>query len=164
MRALLVSEIFPPVHGGSGRWFWEIYRRLPRQQYVVAAGEHPRQADFDRGHDLHLRRLPLAQRAWGIKSWGGLRGYLGSARRLRRLMFDEDVRLLHCGRCLPEGFTAWLLMWWTGVPYVVYVHGEDVTAAATSRELSWMVRRVLGGARCVIANSRSTQRILLDSW
>src|SRR5262249_18431970 len=22
---LLVSEVFPPAHGGSGRWFWEIY-------------------------------------------------------------------------------------------------------------------------------------------
>jgi phosphatidylinositol alpha-1,6-mannosyltransferase len=164
MTTLLVSEVFPPVHGGSGRWFWEVYRRLPRRQYVIAAGEHQRQADFDRSHDLRLCRLPLAQRAWGLKSWAGLAGYLTSARRLRRLMFDEDVRMLHCGRCLPEGFIAWLLSWWTGVPYAVYVHGEDVTTAATSRELSWMVRRVLGGARCVIANSRSTQRILLDSW
>jgi phosphatidylinositol alpha-1,6-mannosyltransferase len=164
MTTLLVSEIFPPVHGGSGRWFWEIYRRLPRQQYAVAAGEHLRQADFDRGHDLRLHRLPLAQRAWGLRSWAGLTGYLTSARRLRRLMFDEDVSILHCGRCLPEGFTAWLLSWWTGVPYVVYAHGEDVTTAATSRELSWMVRRVLGGARYVIANSRSTRQILLEGW
>ena len=164
MTTLLVSEIFPPVHGGSGRWFWEIYRRLPRRQYVIAAGEHPRQAEFDRSHDLRLHRLPLAQRAWGLKSRAGLSGYLASARRLRRLLFDEDVRMIHCGRCLPEGFTAWLLSWWTGVPYAVYVHGEDVTTAATSRELSWMVRRVLGRARYVIANSRSTRQILLDAW
>src|SRR5260370_114022 len=79
-------------------------------------------------------------------------------------MWLEDVRMLPCGRCLPEGFTAWLLSWWTGVPYAVYVHGEDVTTAATSRELSWMVRRVLGGARGVIANSDSTRRILLGDW
>ena len=161
---LLVSEIFPPVHGGSGRWFWEIYRRLPRKEYVIAAGEHPRQQEFDRTHDLRLTRLPLAQRAWGVRSWAGLAGYLKSAKRLRHLMWLEDVRMLHCGRCLPEGFTAWLLSWWTGVPYAVYVHGEDVTTAATSRELSWMVRRVLGGARTVIANSRSTRQLLLADW
>ena len=29
MSVLLLSEIFPPQKGGSGRWFWEIYRRLP---------------------------------------------------------------------------------------------------------------------------------------
>jgi phosphatidylinositol alpha-1,6-mannosyltransferase len=161
---LLVSEIFPPAHGGSGRWFWEIYRRLPRAEYAVAAGEYPRQGEFDCTHDLRLFRLPLAQAAWGLRSRAGLAGYLRSAARLRRLVRAEGVGMVHCGRCLPEGFTAWLLSWWTGVPYAVYVHGEDVTTAATSRELSWMVRRVLDGARYVIANSRSTRGLLLAGW
>ncbi len=164
MKTLLVSEVFPPTHGGSGRWFWEIYRRLPREQVVVAAGEHPRQDEFDRTHDLRVVRLPLAQRAWGVRSWAGLKGYLGTARRLRRLARAERVDMIHCGRCLPEGFAAWLLRWRSGVPYAVYVHGEDVTTAATSHELSWMVRRVLRGARFVVANSNSTRQILLDSW
>lgn len=159
-----MSEIFPPAHGGSGRWFWEIYRRLPREDYVIAAGEHPGQGEFDRGHDLRVARLPLAMRAWGLRSWEGIAGYWSLFRRLRQLMLAEDVRVLHCGRCLPEGFIAWLLSCWTGAPYLVYVHGEDVTTAATSRELSWMVRRVLGRASRVIANSQSTRSILLDQW
>src|SRR5262245_7372645 len=161
---LLVSEIFPPVHGGSGRWFWEVYRRLPRENYLIAAGEHPRQDEFDRTHDLRVVRLPLAMRAWGLRSWAGLTGYLGTARRLRRLMWLENVRMVHCGRVLPEGFVAWMLRWWTGIPYACFVHGEDVTTAATSRELSWMVRRVLRGARFVIANSHSTRQVLLGEW
>ncbi len=161
---LLVSEIFPPVHGGSGRWFWEIYRRLPREDYLIAAGEHPGQEKFDRTHDVRVVRVPLAMPAWGLRSWTGLKGYLGSARRLRRLMWLEDVRMVHCGRVLPEGFTVWLLSWWTGIPYACFVHGEDVTTAATSRELSWMVKRVLRGARLIIANSNSTRQILLGEW
>ena len=36
--------------------------------------------------------------------------------------------------------------------------------AATSRELSWMVRRVLFGADFVIANSANSAKILRDSW
>ena len=75
LNTLLVSDIFPPKTGGSGRWFWEIYRRLPRDFYVIAAGEDPRQEDFDRTHDLRLERLPLTMRAWGIVSLEGLRGY-----------------------------------------------------------------------------------------
>ena len=144
MSSLLVSEVFPPVHGGSGRWFWEIYRRLPRAQYAIAAGEDPRQAEFDRTHNLRIARLPLKQASWGLRNWRGLMGYLATFRALRQLMMSEDVRALHCGRCLPEGFAAWMLRCWTGVPYIVYVHGEDATTAATSRELSWMVRRVCG--------------------
>jgi phosphatidylinositol alpha-1,6-mannosyltransferase len=113
---------------------------------------------------LRVFRLPLAQRSWGLKSVSGLAGYWRTARRLRQLACSEGVGMIHCGRCLPEGFAAWLLHWWAGLPYAVYVHGEDVTTAATSRELSWMVRRVLGGARGVIANSDSTRRILLGDW
>jgi phosphatidylinositol alpha-1,6-mannosyltransferase len=29
-KSLLLTEVFPPQVGGSGRWFWELYRRLPR--------------------------------------------------------------------------------------------------------------------------------------
>src|SRR5215475_5459482 len=59
MSHLLLSENFPPRTGGSGRWFWETYRRLPRPGYVIAAGQDPRAAAFDRTHDLRVRRLPL---------------------------------------------------------------------------------------------------------
>jgi phosphatidylinositol alpha-1,6-mannosyltransferase len=59
---------------------------------------------------------------------------------------------------------AWVLRWLTGVPYVCYVHGEDVSTAATSGELRWLTRRVLLGADFLIANSRSTERMLLDDW
>src|SRR5204862_177310 len=45
-----------------------------------------------------------------------------------------------------------------------YVHGEDVAAAATSREQRFLARQVLRRAACVIANSHNTERILLDEW
>jgi phosphatidylinositol alpha-1,6-mannosyltransferase len=56
------------------------------------------------------------------------------------------------------------LRWLTGVPYLCYVHGEDVTGATTSRELHFLARRVLQQAAFVIANSHNTERILLGDW
>jgi phosphatidylinositol alpha-1,6-mannosyltransferase len=164
VTCLLVSDIFPPKTGGSGRWFWEIYRRLPREDFLIAAGEDPRQQDFDRGHDLRVERLPLLMRAWGLRSIAGLRGYWRNFRRLRRLAPEHQVTMIHAARCLPEGFMAWLLKRWCGLPYLCYIHGEDVNSASTSRELRWMVRRVLGAADFVIPNSRNTLRILKDEW
>src|SRR5438477_156551 len=35
MTSLLISNVFPPKVGGSGRWFWEVYSRLPRTGCVV---------------------------------------------------------------------------------------------------------------------------------
>jgi len=163
-KALLVSEVFPPQTGGSGRWFWEIYRRLPRESCVVAAGEYPRHEEFDRTHDLHLVRLPLTFSTWGIGSLAGLRQYARTAWRLWRLARAERASVLHCGKCLPEGFLAWLLKRCCGLPYLCYVHGEELTLAATSRDMAWLTRRALHGAELVIANSRNTEGLLRDGW
>ncbi len=159
MRTLLVSDIFPPKTGGSGRWFWEIYRRLARNAYLIAASEDPRQFDFDRTHDLRVVRLPLTMRSWGIVSLEGLHGYGRAIRRLRRLIAAEHVDMVHCGRCFPEGVMALAIKIWTGVPYACYAHGEDVGTARSSREYRWLADRVLRHASFLIANSRNTQRV-----
>jgi phosphatidyl-myo-inositol dimannoside synthase len=164
LRTLLISDNFPPRTGGSGRWFWEIYRRLPRDSFMIAAGEHQRQAEFDRAHDVRVVRLPLTMRAWGLVSIEGLRGYTRAVWRLRRLLAAERIGMVHCGRCLPEGVMALALKLLTGVPYACYVHGEDVGTARASREHVVLVRRVFGAASLVIANSRNTERILREEW
>ncbi len=164
MKTLLITDNFPPRTGGSGRWFWEMYSRLPRASYAIAAGEHPRQHDFDEGHDLRVFRLPLTLRNWGVLSRDGLQGYLRAIRELRRVIASERISMVHCGRCLPEGVMALAVRMMSGIPYSCYVHGEDVTTAADSREYSWMVRRVLCQARYIIANSHNTARILRQDW
>ena len=50
------------------------------------------------------------------------------------------------------------------IPYVCYVHGEDVGTAAKSREQAFLVRRVFRNARGVIANSHNTAALLQDRW
>lgn len=165
-KILLLSEIFPPRVGGSGRWFWEIYRRLPRERVVVAAGQHPQQEAFDAAHDvdMNVARVPLTLDAWGIRSLRGLRGYARAYRAVRSLSRREGIEWIHCGRLLPEGWIAWLLGKRYGLPYLCYVHGEETSYGVLSRELGWMMRRVLAGAKCVIANSHNTAGILCKSW
>jgi phosphatidylinositol alpha-1,6-mannosyltransferase len=162
--ALLVTEVFPPQTGGSGRWFWELYRRMSPQDCVIVAGEHPHQEEFDRGHGLRLHRVPLSFTTWGIGNVRGLRQYGTAAGRLARLAREENVRILHCGKCLPEGLLGWILKRWHGLPYVCYVHGEELNLASRSRELTWLTRRVLHGAEFAIANSRNTFQLLRNAW
>jgi phosphatidylinositol alpha-1,6-mannosyltransferase len=164
MKTLVVSDVFPPKTGGSGRWFWEIYRRLPRDQFLIAAGEAPRQEEFDRTHDLRVTRVPLTLRHWGVRNWEGLTGYWSATNRLKKLVRSHGVGMVHCGRVLPEGVMALALRWRLGTPYLCYVHGEDVTTARESREYVFLVRRVLQGASLLVANSQNTKRILCDEW
>jgi phosphatidylinositol alpha-1,6-mannosyltransferase len=161
---LLLSAIFPPTTGGSGRWFWEIYRRLPRADYLVAAGAHPDAAAFDANHDLRVARLPLEMRNRAISSWGSLKHYLRTARSVRRLARQEGVMMIHAARPLSEGLVARVVRFRTGIPYCCYTHGEDINIATTSRELKWLTRRVLRGATAVIANSGFTRDLLLKEW
>jgi phosphatidylinositol alpha-1,6-mannosyltransferase len=160
----LVTEVFPPKNGGSGRWFWELYRRLPREDFLIAAGTDPHQGEFDRTHDLRLTRLPLTLPGLGLCNFLSLRGYWRALRELRRLIRAERVHTIHCGRCLPEGLMALALRVWYNIPYVCYVHGEEVNWVTISRELTWLTRRVLSRADFVIVNSRNTARILQDDW
>ena len=101
---------------------------------------------------------------WGIRSLGGLRQYWSLFQRIRKLARRERVTAIHCGRCLPEGWIALMLKKLCGIPYVCFVHGEDVESASTSRELSWMVHRILSGADFLIANSQNTATLLSDNW
>ena len=164
MKTLLLSEIFPPQTGGSGRWFQEIYSRLERDQVVIAAGGHARQKEFDKSHHLNVVRDLQPMSTWGVASPAGFTGYARGICRIRRLITRERPAMIHAGRCLPEGVIALALRFLTGIPYLCYVHGEDVSTARSSRELSFLVRRVLSSAACCIANSRNTVSLLRRDW
>jgi phosphatidylinositol alpha-1,6-mannosyltransferase len=161
---LLLTEVFPPQVGGSGRWFWELYRRLPREEFVIAAGACPGDVAFDRTHDLRVVRLPMQLPSWGFVGARPLWDYLSLAARIRRICRERSIGFIHAGCCLPEGFGAWMLKWISGIPYSLFVHGEEMRIMAGSRELSWMARRVLGSATRLIANSHNTAGILCNEW
>jgi phosphatidylinositol alpha-1,6-mannosyltransferase len=161
---LLLTEVFPPMKGGSGRWLWELYRRLPAGSVRVVASRMPGVEEFDRTHDLPMHRLPLRFADWGLFARKGAWEYPRMVRALRRLVARTGPSVIHCGKCLPEGFLAWVLRAWGGPPYWTYVHGEELTLARTSTELGWMTRQALLGAAGVVANSKHTRELLILDW
>jgi phosphatidylinositol alpha-1,6-mannosyltransferase len=166
---ILISDNFPPHVGGSSRWFYELYRRLPADERVIAAGEHPAAAACDADFNGEIERMPLRMSHWGMTNRQALAGYTRAWRRLGALIkrvkrHTGERPILHAARCLPEGWLAWMLAYSHGVRYAVFVHGEDVTAAATSREYRTLVHRVFAKASRVIANSENTAELLRQDW
>jgi phosphatidylinositol alpha-1,6-mannosyltransferase len=161
---LLVTDIFPPTRGGSGRWFWELYRRLPAGSVHVAAHDTPDAAAFDRTHELPITRVPLRFTNWGVVGPRGVKTYVRTARAVGRVVRATRPSVMHCARCVPEGFVARMLRAVGGPPYWLYVHGEELTIAQASRQVRWMARRSFAGAAHVIANSRNTRDMLLADW
>jgi phosphatidylinositol alpha-1,6-mannosyltransferase len=72
--------------------------------------------------------------------------------------------VIHCGKSLPEGLIGAAIGRTSRVPLLVYVHGEELTLAAASRELRWLTRIVLRRAQTIVANSHHTKRLLVESW
>lgn len=152
------------MHGGSGRWLWELYSRFPTGSVHFMAPTVDGDAEFDAGHGRSVERLPLNFGSWGFISRTGWRDYSRAYRQLRATVRKRRPNAVHCGKCIPEGVLAWMLKLRWGIPYVVYTHGEELTLARMSRELSWLNHRVLRGASGVIANCEHTRQLLIHDW
>ena len=141
----------------------DLYRRLPGFTVHVVTATTPDGAAFDRTADLPIPRIPLDFSSWGV--WDSVRraAICGSARSARRIG-EQRPDVIHCGKCLPEGLLAASLARWTGIPFLTFVHGEELTLAASSRELRRLTRKVLRTAARVIANSHHTRTLLIDHW
>jgi len=160
-KALLVSELFPPAVGGSAVLFDGIYSRL-RGADVFVLTDGPatgRPAPPERRGTVTVMKRPLATRRWGVMDPKGLWQHVRLAAQLRRLTARRRS-VVHCARALPEGVAAMLAQSFGGPPYVCWAHGEDIASALTSRELTWLARRVYLGATAALANSRNTAAML----
>jgi phosphatidylinositol alpha-1,6-mannosyltransferase len=179
MTTLLVSEIFPPKIGGSGRWFWELYSRLPGDAYAVAAGTDPRQdevREIDATARLAIERVPLSFPTRFLRP-SSLGHYWRAYSQLVDVVRARNVDWLHAARCLPEGLLSAAVSRRCGIRYACFAHGEEVNLSNPeprpprderrvyeSRELARMVGWVLDRSAYVIANSDNTARILTDRW
>ncbi|MCF7980461.1 MAG: glycosyltransferase family 4 protein [Pseudomonadales bacterium] len=155
-KTLLLTENFPPKQGGSCRWFWELYSRLPTNKVLIVADETIDGRGWDTTHDIEVERLPLNSTEWGLKSLTGLSFYILSTWALFKIIKARSIEEIHCGRVIPEGVIARILHLVTPIRYRCYVHGEDVETAATSREQSLLVRQVCRKALSLICNSQNT--------
>jgi phosphatidyl-myo-inositol dimannoside synthase len=162
MRVLLLSKVFPPQTGGSGRWFWEIYRRLPRETVRVVAREYAGAAAFDAEHDVRVERVTMDFADYGILTPAGFLRYLALTQQIVPWIRRDRPTMVHCGCTWPEGVVAWLVWTLIGTPYLVYVHGEEL--GYSGRDLAFLRRRVFRNAAVVVANSQNTLRLLRDDW
>ena len=157
---LLLTQNFPPTDGGSCRWFWELYSRLPTDKVVVATDIVDGSEQFDNTHNMLVERIPLFSKEWGIISLAGILFYLRSIKNVMKLVKKHQIEEIHCGRVIHEGVIALAVKMFTGVPYKCFVHGEDVETAATSREHSALVSQVCKKASRLICNSHNSAMLV----
>ncbi|UTP71578.1 glycosyltransferase family 4 protein [Alteromonas sp. LMIT006] len=158
---LLLSEIFPPTSGGSGRWFYELYRRINDKQVFVYT--HSQSANRVVAFPHVITRQPMQSAEWGIASLTGLGFYISQCWRVLQFCRRNKVTQIHASRILHEGLTAALVSFLLHLKLVVFVHGEDVETTAYSREHNALAKFIFKRADVIICNSENSRNILLRS-
>lgn len=137
MTHLLVTNDFPPKVGGIQSYLWELWRRMPAEEFAVLTVDHPQAAAFDAAAACRIERLPGPM-------------LLPTARvrsAIHRLARDTGASLVVLDPALPLGLVGPSL----DLPYAVVLHGAEVAVPGRLPMTRPLLARVLERAVLVVA-------------
>lgn len=137
MTHLLVTNDFPPKIGGIQTLLWELWRRLDPSSFAVLTTPHDGAEEWDRAQPFRVERTPDPV----------LLPHPGLVRRIDALAEEIGADTVVLDPALPLGLVGPHLE----RPYDVLLHGAEVTVPGRLPGSRWALRRVLVGARRVIA-------------
>lgn len=137
MRHLLVTNDFPPKIGGIQNYLWELWRRLPPDEFAVYTTPYTGAADFDAGHRLRVERSP--EPVIGPYPW--------LVPRINRFARQERADLVILDPAIPLGALGPRLE----LPYGVVLHGAEVTIPGRLPVVRSLLAHTLRRAELVIA-------------
>jgi phosphatidylinositol alpha-1,6-mannosyltransferase len=136
--SLLVTNDFPPKHGGIQSYLYELWRRLPPAETTVYTTPFAGAPEWDAVQAFRVERsrepvlLPTP----------------AMIRHIDALARDVGADVIFLDPMLPIGLAGPHL---TAAPYVVVAHGSEITGYARAPGTSALARRVLRGAAAVVA-------------
>ena len=137
MTHLLVTNDFPPKVGGIQSYLWELWRRLPAEEFAVLTTAHEGARAFDAQQPFRVERISERM----------LLPRRRLVRRIDRLAAEIDAALVLLDPALPLGLVGSHLE----RPYGIVVHGAEITVPGRLPGASTLLGRVLRGARHVVA-------------
>jgi phosphatidylinositol alpha-1,6-mannosyltransferase len=137
VRHLLVTNDFPPKVGGIQTYLWELWRRLPPDEFAVLTTSHGQAAIFDAAQPFRVERVSGAV-LWPTPH---LR------RRIDRLAADLGAGFVVLDPGLPLGAVGPRL----ASPYLVVAHGAEIPVAGRIPVAGSVLARVLRGSAGTVA-------------
>ena len=137
MKHLLVTNDFPPKIGGIQSLLWEWWRRLPPDSFSVLTSPYEGAAAFDRAQPYRIERTRepvLLPHPWMVQ-------------RINSMARDSGADFVVLDPALPLGLVGRAL----SLPYMVVLHGAEVTVPGRLPFSRQVLGHVLRGATHVIA-------------
>lgn len=160
-RVLLVTEWFLPHVGGSVNLFLNALSPYPDGDAHVLTGEPLGDVGAE-GPPSPLPTTRVSLQRYEMLRPESLALYARMTRAAIGLARSFRPDIVHCGHIFPEAPVAWVLKRLFGIPYLVYVHGEEV---AIQRHYKWKRRlmpRFYNAAAAVVANSSNSKQLVVD--
>ncbi len=129
---------------------------------VQKSSQDLQEMDSHYPHPILRENLHVDERI--LSNWTSLRRYQQISGRLRNIVRQHQVSAIHAGRPLHEGLVARWMNIRYGIPYLCFIHGEDINVATTSRELKILTQSILKNAYRLVANSNFTVGLLRSDW
>jgi len=157
MRHAVLSEPWFPGIGGSIQLFDALYgRHFPACDSVhIIAGGGDRHGDLDARYPRPITRFDDARYPWMRPESAALYARMTAA--TLAVVRREGIGFLHCGRVIPEGLVGLAIHRMTGLPFAVWVHGEDVSIYRRYAVKKRLMPLIFHASRAVFANSSFTQ-------
>lgn len=144
MKSLLVSAAyFPPDVGGVSHLMSSVVRELGPARVSCLAGLRPSDKEASDHGGVRVYRMPFRASRWS------------RAVRIGPILLRENVRALQLAT-VEEGYIGMALKRWTGMPYILWAHGNEIGTALSGQRPD--LARALQGASRVIAVSDYTAR------
>ncbi len=129
-RLVLAADAYLPWSGGSRVYYHNLYAGLAARHgyHVTVLTSHtPGDAAFDArtvSANFQIRRDGAALPDWNYQRAPQAARHLLRAAGAARSLAPEAW---HCGDLVPQAAGAWLLRRVTGRPYLVFVHGDEIS-------------------------------------
>src|SRR5262245_56965141 len=138
MSSLLVTNDFPPKHGGIQSYLYELWRRLPASETTVLTTPFPGASEWDRAQDFRVERV----RQKVLLPTRRVRTHIDALAR------EVGADVIFVDPMLPIGSVGPKL---AAAPYVVVAHGAEITWYGRLPVTRPIARRVLRGAAGIVA-------------
>jgi phosphatidylinositol alpha-1,6-mannosyltransferase len=137
MKHLLVTNDFPPKIGGIQNLLWEWWRRLPPDSFAVLTSPHPGSESFDAEQAYEIKRV---REPW-------LLPHPLMVRRINQMAREFGADFVVLDPAVPLGIVGPRLE----LPYMVVLHGAEVTVPGRLPLSKFVLSRVLKNAIHIIA-------------
>ena len=137
MKHLLVTNDFPPKVGGIQNLLWEWWRRLPPDSFAVLTSPHAGAQSFDAAQAFEIRRV---REPW-------LLPHPFMVRRINKMAREIGADFVVLDPAVPLGIVGPRLE----LPYMVVLHGAEVTVPGRLPLSRLILSRVLKNASHIIA-------------